>query len=287
MTALSPITHNGDTFGNIAEFNSMTIIQSDGTAESIPAITGNSIRGQFRDELARHLCDTLQITLEGDVFHLLFGGGGLSKKTSVLNPGTTYDPEYDSYIRRLLPSLSLLGGSSGNFIMPGRFNVGMIIPILHETRHIVPEQYHDAEYLPSVADVLQETEYTRSDDSKNGNLSNYLSDRDDRVQQMRYTVQTLAAGTQFYWHAALSFGGALEHDAFLAAYALWAQRAILGGMGRIGHGLVRVEMHDRPDLEIDPLDGIAPPVPASYTEHMLAHRDEIIEVLHGIPFSDR
>jgi CRISPR/Cas system-associated protein Cas7 (RAMP superfamily) len=56
--AKQPIIHTEETIGNISKIKKMRVIH-DGKPVPIPALSGNSFRGQFRDILADRMFDIL------------------------------------------------------------------------------------------------------------------------------------------------------------------------------------------------------------------------------------
>ena len=56
--AEQPIIHTDETIGNISKLKKMRVIYK-GKPVSVPALSGNSFRGQLRDILADELCSRL------------------------------------------------------------------------------------------------------------------------------------------------------------------------------------------------------------------------------------
>ena len=284
MTVLSSISHIGETDGNEAPFRRETM-SVNGRNEEIPVISGNSIRGTLRDNGMRLTLDYLDILVPLDEFYMLFSGGALSKTSGAMG---IVDARK---LRETLPILSLFGTAVGRQMLPGAFRCGKILPIAEETASLIPEAVLDEAHrsgwkMPSIYDIMQEESYTRKDDAKDERLSEYLSTRvgkNDAPQQMRYSVETMIPGTKLWWHVTLVDATDEEHYAFLASLAAWGKNPELGGMGRVGHGLVSLE----PDgylngITINPNASIAPPVPNEYLEVLDKNRDDIIELLHAV-----
>ena len=146
-------------------------------------------------------------------------------------------------LRTLIPLVSVFGGAMGNQIMEGKLTVGKLYPICQETAFRLPPRFLPTSgSLPSVWELLQEEAYTRRDDEKVERLRQLIApearalleaeagakraqarggdnlDTDvGQHQQMRYYVETFAAGTQFYWRLGLRDVNDIEWEAFLSA----------------------------------------------------------------------
>lgn len=167
ITALSPIHHGGDgSDGTIKPFATQKVISADGeTVTQIPRISGNSIRGQWRDVAARTLLRLLEVpehSLTPAAFYFLFSGGALSKGDSgvkVLNLPAARD------LAALVPSVALFGGGVGTMLLPGKLKVGDALPLCRETAHLVPEAYQDR-CLLSIWDLRDMQQFSRMDDAR-------------------------------------------------------------------------------------------------------------------------
>ena len=144
------------------------------------------------------------------------------------------------------------------------------IPICQETAHLIPRRYlpesGSGDELPSIWDLLQIESYTRRDDEKNENIRGLISQevrglieaqareerekrgtaedvagKTGRKQQMRYSVETLVAGTKFFWGIALQDATELEWDALCINLAEFQRWPYLGGKSGVGHGKVAIE----------------------------------------------
>ena len=313
VLALTSISHIGDTHGVNAKLRREKIAQPDGTVEEVPVISGNSIRGILRDRgmlqmlrLLGYGIDEATGAIRGlplDSFYFLFSGGAL---TSTGARGLDIDEA--RRWRDLIPLVAIFGGAMGNQIMPGKVKVGKMLPICQETAHILPERYA-AQANASIWDCLQEEAYTRRDDEKSESLRQLLAPEqrllleaaakdkrekrgtDDDVagekstaQQMRYFVETIAAGTRLFWDVALDDVTPLEFEAFCATLAEFARWPYLGGKSGVGHGKVQIRFQDW--LAIDPRLDLAgtklqAPLGNAYLEHLRGHGDEIRGLLDG------
>ena len=89
MTALTSISHIGETYGINAKLRREKIVQLDGSVEEVPVISGNGLRGLLRDRGMLHMlrnlgygvnAETGQITgLSLAAFYFLITGGALTE----------------------------------------------------------------------------------------------------------------------------------------------------------------------------------------------------------------
>jgi hypothetical protein len=177
------------------------------------------------------------------------------------------DIDYARRLRALIPLVGIFGGALGSMILPGKLKMGKLIPICAETLHVIPEAHQIAQ-APSIWEYLQEEMYTRTDDAKNehyrpliarASRQQFLLERpqQDRLlqeeipddtppggdrapQQMRYFVETLGAGTPFYWKIVLDDVTNLEFEAFLTALVQFSRMPYVGGKSNIGLGEIAI-----------------------------------------------
>ncbi len=272
VTALSSISHGGgQSFGVNARMRREKFVQLDGSVEEVPVISGNGLRGLLRDLGMGHMCRALGYGEEGEdgrptglslpAFYFLFSGGSL---TSV--GGRGLDIDRARALRKLIPLVGVFGGALGNQIMPGLLRVDKMIPICRETAHLLP-----ADAVPdspqSIWEYLQEEMYTRKDDEKDEHKRTLIDSgvralleaeaRDKREaavqpviqadtgqhQQMMYYVETLAAGTRFYWSLVLDDPTDVEFDAFVTCLVEFSKRPYIGAKSGVGLGKVAVEFN--------------------------------------------
>lgn len=225
-TATAPISHIGETASTGSYFQ--TIKTADGR---LPIITGNSVRGTLRDFGAKHLLERLGTKVDKETFHVLFSGGNL-------NGTMKNDVEKAKNVREHFPLISLFGGGLGDMIMSGKFCVGNLYPICKETCISLGEDFAEVSWK----NLIDEIEFTRTDDGKDDTLSNYISDPEEEKKakastQMRYSVQYMAKGTEFvqdvYFNENVTN---LELGAFYSALCDWFRKPMLGGMASKGFG---------------------------------------------------
>ena len=156
---LSPVSHIGEVASTGSYFQ--TILTHCGR---VPIITGNSIRGQIRDSIAIDLLSRLNIKVDKDIFNIFFSGGNI-------NGTMKEDVEKAKKVREHFPSISLLGGGLGDMIMSGKLISSFAFPICQETTDITGE-FSDKSWK----NMIEEIEFTRTDDSKNDIKARYVED---------------------------------------------------------------------------------------------------------------
>lgn len=313
VTALSSITHNGgESFGINQKLRREKLVQPDGSVEEVPIISGNGLRGLLRDIGMLHMCRQLGYGVEQDgtvsgmplpAFYFLFSGGSLTS-----TGGRGIDVDAARRIRSLIPLVGVFGGGMGNQIMPGKLMCGKLMPICQETAHLLPHHYQKLA-VTSIWDYLQEEMYTRKDDAKNDHYQPLLSGETRKLldderhrkaqatalaepqrdtgqhQQMMYYVETLAAGTRFYWELALNDVTDVEFEAFAMTLVEFSKCPYIGGKSAVGLGKVAVKFDNW--LRIDSRtevqgDALAMPLGSLYQQHLQAHRADIREFLGGM-----
>lgn len=314
MTALTSVSHIGETYGVQAKLRREKIVTSDGEVEEIPIISGNSLRGILRDRGMLHMLRCLGYGVNeetGEVqglslaaFYFLFSGGALTKAG-----GRGIDIDEARRWRELIPLVALFGGAMGNQIMPGKCKIGKVTPICAETAHLLPERFVNGRML-SIWEIVQEEAYTRRDDEKDENLRPLIAPqvrglleaeaREKRAksgtpldvagetgqkQQMRYFVETLAAGTEFFWELSLDDVSPCEFDAMAITLAEFAKAPYIGGKSGVGLGKVSIRFDKW--IELNPRlrpEGreIDVPLGHKYMQHLERRRDEIKELINGL-----
>jgi len=242
VTATTQISHNGgEVNGNIAAFRRMCVIQPDLTCVDIPHVSGNSVRGKLRDVSAKHTLDLLgdedkphKVGIE--TFQLLFSGGALTSGK------TEGDIDRQKDVRGSLPHISLFGGAWGNTILSGKMKINPLIPIGVETAHIIPKEVLSEikGELPSIYTYLQTSMYTRKENSKDMEFQPYLEDdgNNGETSQMLYYIESIAAGTPFYWKVVLEDITEEEFGAFLNALSRFQNIPVVGGKSAVGFGQI-------------------------------------------------
>jgi len=315
MTALTSISHIGNTHGIHSKLRREKVAQPDGTVEEVPIISGNSLRGILRDRGMLHMLRCLGYGVNdetGEVnglplpaFYFLFSGGSLTSKG-----GRGLDVDEARRWRDLIPLVAIFGGAMGNQIMPGKVKIGKAIPICAETAHLIPERFVNGNEPQSIWELCQEEAYTRRDDEKSEKLRQLIAPEvrglleakakdgrkkrgtdedvrssDEQKQQMRYYVETIAAGTHLYWDITLDDVTDVEFEAFCVTLAEFARFPYIGGKSGVGHGKITVHFDDW--IEINPR--VAPTgrevdfvLGNRYRDHLEQNADAIRELLNGL-----
>jgi CRISPR type IV-associated protein Csf2 len=315
MTALTSISHIGDSHGINSKLRREKVIQPDGSVEEVPIISGNAMRGILRDRGMLHMLKMLGYGINeqmGEVkglslpaFYFLFSGGALTKDLG--NRGLDVD-EARKW-RSLIPLVALFGGAMGNQIMPGKAKIGKVIPICSETAHLLPQRFAE-QGVESVWELCQEEAYTRRDDEKNENLRQLIipdvrgllemdasakrekarkgedvEGETGQKQQMRYFVETLAAGTRLFWEVALDDVTDLEREAFVVTLMEFSKSPYIGGKSGVGHGKVLIKFDKW--IEIDPRlapagNEVAFKLGNLYQKHLQERGSDIRELINGL-----
>lgn len=263
---LAPVSHIGETASTGSYFQ--TVLTAGGR---VPVITGNSIRGQLRDIMAAHLLDTMSdgdilgVKVSKDVFNILFSGGNI-------NGAMKDDVEKAKNIRAHFPIISLLGGGLGDMIMSGKLICSFVYPVCTETESIT-----GIESDVSWHSLIDEMEFTRTDDGKDDRLAKYMQDAGEEKTakastQMRYSVQYMAAGTELVQDFIFLNGVTnLELGAFYAGVHKWFETPRLGGMAAKGFGLFDANLEGGSITVTNGIVGTAP----SIEEQIAAYEDFI------------
>jgi hypothetical protein len=244
VRAKTQIAHNGGEInGNIAAFRRFKVVQPSGKVIEIPHISGNSIRGKLRDVGAKQMLDLLgednkPLKVDIKLFQLLFSGG-------TLGAGNIAD-DIDKYreMRENLIHISIFGGAWGNAILSGKMKINPLIPIAKETAHIVPSKWHGEIELPSIFTYLQLEMFTRKENSNDAEFQPYIERVEDNkfsTSQMIYHVETVSAGTPFYWKVVLEDVTPEEFDFFLSVIQKFKDIPVVGGKSATGFGQIEFE----------------------------------------------
>lgn len=293
-TLLSSLSHGGEHAGTVGFLRREKIAQPEGGTVDVPIVSGNALRGLLRDHAADVFWRALgQPELPVAVFHLLWSGGSLSRAGT----SKSLSAHQLARVRELVPLVSLFGGSGAGRIIEGKLSVGKLVPVCTETAHILPDGLVPSE---SVWAMLQVEEFTRRDDAKRDLLQPAIGtgdgggqlaldtgtaepdvEVDGPAQQMRYGVETLAAGTRLHWWMSLRHVTAAERDLFVAALDSWTtDGAHIGGRSATGHGRLRLDVHQWAHATPAMTVGDSLAVPGSpLAAFCAANRGEIIDTL--------
>jgi len=299
-TVLSSISHGGENAGTTQYLRREKVVQPDGSVAEVPIISGNALRGILRDHSANYTWEYLgRPELPLPVFDVLYSGGALAKAGS----GKVLGSKQLAELRRLVPHVALFGAAGGGRIIEGRLQVGKLTPIVRQTTHLYPAPEGFAP--PDMWDLLQLEGFTRRDDAKRPQLAERIAgmlpttepaqgalltevdttdDTLDResAQQMRYEVETLAAGTLLHWSIRVECASELVEAQLAAALASWgASGAHIGGRSATGHGRLALDAHQWVTSRVEPTEGseLAPSWHDQLASHHAEHKDEIVEAL--------
>lgn len=280
VRAKTQIAHNGGEInGNVAAFRRFKVVQPSGKVVEIPHVSGNSVRGKLRDVAAKHMLDLLGENgtphkVDVKLFQLLFSGGSLGA-------GNNAD-DVDKYrqMRENLVHVSLFGGAWGNAILSGKMKVNPLLPIAKETAHIVPEKWHGEGELPSIFTYLQLEMFTRKENSHDAEFQPYIQ-RDEETtvstNQMIYHVETISAGTPFYWKVVLEDVTPEEFDFFLSVVQKFKEIPVVGGKSATGFGQIEFEDVAWRDItkEGDVLTDVSETTESLYVKFVEANKNSI------------
>lgn len=257
--ALSSVTHGEQALGTGTYMRREKFLLPNGMVEEIPLVSGNALRGSMRDLAAKTYWQYLgKPHLNLSVSHALFSGGTISKATNAEPVSGIKLRE----IRESCPPISIFGAAGGGRIMDGILSVGKLLPIVEETKHLIPEKYH-TEHLPSYWDILQLEEYSR-----------FSPSGEDSSLHMRYGVESFIAGTQFYSWIALDFPSLQDVSFFTDIVGSMESGELpVGGQKNKGFGKVKFT-YDKPTYAIEEKwqDSLA----SRYTSQ------EIVDIIHRI-----
>lgn len=260
LKAVSDISHGDTRTGLDNPTNTRLFMQTtktvDGETFVVPEISGNALRSViFRRTLANDLMDRLEIKagdLTPAVHNLLYNGGVLSKSA-----------DFDILplilsIRRLYPSLDLIGGAVDSFTLSrGRLTGVGVWPMLAEYREDIQDVAPDLadEDLPKSYDVLDmKTRTSSAQDSKDAKI---------------YSYQVMSAGVRILGELTLE-SGTPDATRACAGVALRDWDMYFGGQARQGHG--RMVYLEKPEIDT-----------TAYEQHVEEHKEEMRSgILDGV-----
>ncbi|MGC8960723.1 MAG: hypothetical protein ACP5OO_13280 [Chloroflexia bacterium] len=255
--AKQPIIHTEETIGNISKIKKVRVIHN-GKPVPVPALSGNSFRGQFRDILADRMFAILteqgarRVQLPPDHYGVIYSGG-------VMKEGSRMGEQMKA-MADAVPLLRLIGSAFGNVMLPSKLAVTHIIPYAVETQAILQSTVAalPAEWCallptepPKRGDLLfNDGPLTRKDDTKDLTKQRYAETETDLGQdeectrrQMIYYVECIPAGTfllqEMYNKYPLDD---LELGCFFDGLLAFLQEPSLGGRSAAGYGQVEARL---------------------------------------------
>jgi hypothetical protein len=309
--AKQPIIHTEETIGNISKIKKLRIIH-EGKPVAVPALSGNSFRGQFRDILADQMFAILtedgskRVRLSPDHYGILYSGGVLSQKSKM---GAQMKGLADA-----IPMLRLMGSAFGNVMLPSKLAVTHIIPYAVETQAIlgpaasalsVEHQNLLPTEPPRRADLLfNDGPLTRKDDTKDLTKQRYaeteadLDEDEEKVKrQMIYYVECIPPGTfllqELYSKYPLDD---LELGCLFDSLFSFLQEPSLGGRSAAGYGQVEVVCQVRLD-DSEPFEILSSPAGklptlvidavSKYRQFIQTERESILSALDATQVSGK
>lgn len=300
MRLLSSLSHQEGVEGTTSILRRERIVGPDGMVADVPVVSGNAWRGQLRDATMRALVRALgDPPLSLAAFHFLFSGGSLTAT------GPYVDIGYARELRATIPAVAVFGGAVGNHILRGKLKVGKLYPVCQESLHLLHDSAIPDGYTPpSIWEIIQEESYTRTDDEKREDLralidpmqrlvleadqaarrekgktgTTDLAPRDS--QQMRYHVETLAAGTVLSADLVLEDYSEVEFGALASGLLEWSRDPSIGGKRATGHGRVEARFADWQTVTSHVAgDGLARSSDDAYSTQVAGQREAIIDLL--------
>ena len=293
--AEQPIIHTEETIGNISKLKQMRVIYK-GKPVSVPALSGNSFRGQLRDILADALCSRLsnqgkQLLRfdDNDVYTILYSGGALSEKSKAGDLIYKFSNH--------LPSMRLMGAAFGNVMLPSKLAMTHIVPCAEETREILQRMYETLNECPvppmnewtSARNLFfNDGPLTRKDDSKDltrqrfVDLGSQTEDKDP--QQMIYYVECIPAGTWLLQQLYSKFPvDQLELGCLFDGLSAFLRQPTIGGRSSAGYGQVHIQLQGSVGAEPVLLNGdwseTIKDALNVYQNYLTEKREDILKVL--------
>lgn len=256
--AEEPIIHTEETIGNIAKIKRMKVLDG-GKPASVPALSGNSFRGQLRDLMADRFIQIVRgedtkVEMKADTYSVIFSGG-------VMREGSDISTRLESYMTNI-PLLRIMGSAFGNVMLPSKIAISHLIPLTKETRqslddrlvglaggdHALMKQLQRwLANLPEAEEIsFEEGPLTRKDDSKNPLLTEdvALTEQPAQGPQMIYYIECIASGVLLLQRIATKFPlDQLELGCLFDGMTAFAQHPTVGGRGSAGYGRVNFLYH--------------------------------------------
>ncbi len=240
-TAVSSIAHGAEALGTITYLRRERFLNSFGVTEEIPVISGNAWRGLLRDTAADLWWDVVGKPLMSlSVMHALWSGGALAKVSGPLLTGSKLQE-----LREICPVVSVFGTAGGGRIIGGSLQVGKMLPVCKETEHVLPLNLRTGD-LPSMWDLTQIEYYSRIPNDLRSN-ENSEETLDSRLA--RYGAETFIAGTKFSTWCSLTWSSKQDEAFFADVLNTYITNAHVGGMGRIGHGQLMLNLAQPAELD--------------------------------------
>jgi hypothetical protein len=257
--AEQPIIHTEETLGNISKIKKMRVMVG-GKPVPVPALSGNSFRGQLRDVLADRMFEVLSnngqqhITFNNnEIYGAVYSGGALREESRLA--GTMHT------LKDAVPMIRLMGAAFGNVMLPSKLAVTHIVPCAEETRSILASALSElgdgilspvAEWPKAHDLIFNDGPLTRKDDRRDPARQRFVDlgpvpeDEHAQHQQMIYYVECIPSGTwllhQLYSKYSLD---ELELGCLFDGLTTWLGAPTLGGRSAAGYGQVRAHVRGK------------------------------------------
>lgn len=221
VTALSQLSHNGDTPGGNSTRLRYQVMLVDGAQKKIPYISGNAVRGYLRRramaDMLRRIDYTVDVSGAGGkrLWHAMHSGG-------TLQPGSGMDLAAKRRVYETIPMVRLFGWAWGNQMVESLMKVSSMMPICSEL---------DGGDGPPVRKCVHTVYHTRRDNRQ-------VESEDGEPSQMIYNTEVFVAGTRFRHEFALEDPTSLDLSALRHVIDLWREYPTVGGKSAIGMGAV-------------------------------------------------
>lgn len=257
--AKSPVIHTEETIGNVQRIKRIKVLDG-GNPVRVPALSGNSFRGQLRDLIGDHFIEMVcggdePVEMSPLMYGVIFSGGVLKKELENLGDAMADLMEH-------VPMLRLLGSAFGNRMMPSKVSISHLVPLARETAGYLadtlselPKGGHElvgrvAQYchnLPAVEELtFEEGPLTRKKDEENPILTRNVNLEGEAVeqQQMIYHVECITGGTMMIQRVGSKFPvSEVELGCLLDGLCAFARAPFVGGRGAAGYGRVEFAYH--------------------------------------------
>lgn len=235
-TALSSVSHGGETRGLVTLLRRETILTPEGPL-SIPLISGNALRGKLRRTAESITAEALnyrgKLTISAAA--ALRSGGSLVKTGKDPISGTTL-----ARLRELVPLIGVFGTAGAGRIIDGCLQVGKMVPHSHETAHLT---HATTSTRWSISELTQVETYARSDDShRHDAIATLPTDSPPENTQTQWRIETFRAGTTFDLWLNLTSPTPVEASFFASVLEAYSSQAIIAGRAATGHGRLHLDL---------------------------------------------
>ena len=299
--AKAPIIHTEETIGNVARIKRIKVLDA-GKPVLVPALSGNSFRGQLRDLIGDHFIEMVQeenrpVKMSPLMYGVIFSGGVLRERYRELGA-------HMEELMQDVPLLRVMGSAFGDRMMPSKISVSHLVPLARETGGYLadtlgelPESGHAlverlAKYranLPAVEELtFEEGPLTRKKDEENPILTRNVKLSGDAVeqQQMTYYIECITGGTMMVQRIGSKFPlSEVELGCLVDGLCAFARAPFIGGRGAAGYGrvefvyrltLLALDDEEEQELWLDAA-ALRGALPESLQRMLNAYRKDVID----------